>query len=223
MKYEALLFDFDDCLLDTYEDRTTTTVITLHENGHPHVKREVAHRELGGETVYRFMATAGIDDLEEGRRLGALWDETNLRMGYQTALPFPGVVETLEALKDYPTGIFSASLSPVVESALERVGLSKFFGAVVGKETIPEQKPSPKGLFLLCGKLGASPSRCLYVGDTIGDVRAGKAAGMKTFAVSYGLGSLEDLKKEEPDFLTDDFRDLVAAVEGGFEGKPPPW
>jgi HAD superfamily hydrolase (TIGR01549 family) len=215
MKYEALLFDFDDCLFDTYDDRTRTTVVTLHENGYPDATWEVAHRELGGETAYRFMKTAGVEDLEEGERLGKLWDKTNLRDGYQTAQPFPGVTETLEALTEYPMGIFSASLSPVVRGVLERVGMSKFFAGVVGKETLPEQKPSPRGLFLLCRQIGVEPSKCLYAGDTPGDIRAGKAAGMKTFAVTYGLGAIEALEKEGPDFLAGDFRDLLAVVEKG--------
>jgi HAD superfamily hydrolase (TIGR01549 family) len=215
MKYQALLFDFDDCLFDTYNDRTRTTVLTLHQNGYPGATWEVAHRELGGETAYRFMKTAGVEDLEEGERLGRLWDETNLRVGYQTAQPFPGVVETLEALADYPTGIFSASLSPVVRGALERVGMLGVFAEIVGKETIPEQKPSPKGLFLLCDRLEVEPSKCLYAGDTPGDVQAGKAAGMETFAVTYGLGAIEALERENPDFLSSDFRELIAVVEKG--------
>ena len=215
MKYEALFFDFDDCLFDTYDDRTRTTLVTLHENGYPEATWEVAHRELGGETAYRFMKTAGIEDLEEGERLGKLWDQTNLREGYQTAQPFPGVLETLEALAEYPMGIFSASLSPVVRGVLERLEMSRFFAGIVGKETLPEQKPSPKGLFFLCGQLGVDPSKCIYVGDTPGDIQAGKAAGMQTFAVTYGLGAIEALKGKEPEFLSDSFRNLQAIVEKG--------
>lgn len=216
MDYEALFFDFDDCLLDTKRDRAWTTMITLHENGYPEATLEMALEYLGGDTVSRFMATAGISDVREGERLGKLWDQVNLREGYPTAEPFPGVKETLDSLRErYPMAIFSASLTPVIRGALERNQMLEWFEEVLGKDKVPELKPSPLGLEILCTRLGVHPARCLYVGDTPVDIQAGKAAGMRTVAVTWGFGSRTDLERESPDFILDRFEDLERFVEDG--------
>ena len=49
------------------------------------------------------------------------------------------------------------------------------------------RKPSPDGLHSLCEKLSASPSQTLFVGDSPIDVRTGRAALVRTCAVSWGL------------------------------------
>jgi phosphoglycolate phosphatase-like HAD superfamily hydrolase len=50
------------------------------------------------------------------------------------------------------------------------------------------------------------------VGDTAADILAGKAAGLKTCAVTYGFGTLEDLRRCEPDYVIDTFGDLAALL-----------
>ena len=215
MKYQALFLDFDDCLLRTADDRTWTTLLTLRENGYLNVSWEIARSHLGQNTVDRLLRTAGIDDRSEGERLARLWDETNLRVGYPTAQPYTGAVETLKALADLPMGIFSASLSPVIERALERLQMSTFFDEVMGKDRSPEPKPSPQGLLELCRTMNVEPSVCLYVGDTPGDIEAGKAAGMRAVAVTHGFGTLEALKAQNPHRIIDWFPDLVAIVRRG--------
>jgi HAD superfamily hydrolase (TIGR01549 family) len=215
MKYQALFFDFDDCLFATANDRTWTTLQTLHQNGYTRATWEVARSHLGQNTVDRILKTAGIEDRAEGERLARLWDETNLRVGYPTAYPFTGVAETLKALDDHPMGICSASLTPVIEGVLGRYNFTSYFKAVIGKEKTPEPKPSPKGLFDLCETIGVDPASCLFVGDTPDDVQAGNAAGMMTVAVTYGFGTRESLGEKKPDRLIDWFPDLVAIARRG--------
>lgn len=56
-----------------------------------------------------------------------------------------------------------------------------------------------------CAKaLDVQTSDCIIVGDSINDVKAGKAAGIKTVAVLSGLFSREDFTKEHPDLIIKD-------------------
>jgi phosphoglycolate phosphatase-like HAD superfamily hydrolase len=50
------------------------------------------------------------------------------------------------------------------------------------------------------------------VGDTAADILAGKAAGIKTCAVTYGFGSLAELQHCQPDYVIDNFSDLIRLV-----------
>jgi len=56
----------------------------------------------------------------------------------------------------------------------------------------------------MCGqKLGIPADRCVYVGDTRVDIRAGKAAGMKTIGVLTGFDVYDTLQNETPDAIID--------------------
>ncbi len=46
------------------------------------------------------------------------------------------------------------------------------------------------------------------VGDGATDIRAGKAAGVMTCAVTYGFRSEDELKKAGPDFVIHEFSEL---------------
>jgi len=50
------------------------------------------------------------------------------------------------------------------------------------------------------------------VGDTVADIRAGQAAGIKTCAVSYGFGDLHELNSARPDYWIDSFDALANIV-----------
>lgn len=51
------------------------------------------------------------------------------------------------------------------------------------------------------------PSNIFVIGDSIYDVRSGKAIGLLTIAVTTGGHSREDLEKEKPDLLVDSLMD----------------
>jgi phosphoglycolate phosphatase-like HAD superfamily hydrolase len=57
-------------------------------------------------------------------------------------------------------------------------------------------------------RLGENPGKCAYVGDTTGDIVAGKAAGMRTIGVLTGLDDYQALKGEDPDMILDSVSQL---------------
>ena len=52
------------------------------------------------------------------------------------------------------------------------------------------------------------PERAVYVGDSRIDIRAGKAAGMKTAGVLTGMEDREALEREGPDVIIESVADL---------------
>jgi phosphoglycolate phosphatase len=57
---------------------------------------------------------------------------------------------------------------------------------VVSGDTTPYAKPHPTPLLHAAQVSGVDPARCIYVGDDLRDIQAGKAAGMRTLAVTWG-------------------------------------
>ena len=59
-------------------------------------------------------------------------------------------------------------------------------GAVVCGDTTPHAKPHPAPLLEAARRMNVLPGACVYVGDDLRDVQAGRAAGMRTVAASWG-------------------------------------
>ena len=57
---------------------------------------------------------------------------------------------------------------------------------VVCGDTTPHTKPHPAPLLEAARRIGVAPAHCVYVGDDLRDILAGKAAGMATVAAHYG-------------------------------------
>ena len=74
---------------------------------------------------------------------------------------------------------------------------------------VPERKPHPAALHDALGRLRQEASSAVYIGDTVEDVRMGKAAGVMTIALSGGFGSRESLEQASPDLLLDNLSDLL--------------
>ena len=75
------------------------------------------------------------------------------------------------------------------------MGLFATARAVVAGDTTPHAKPHPAPLLEAARLLSLEPCRCVYVGDDERDVAAGRAAGMRTVAASYGyLGGHADTR-----------------------------
>ena len=70
-------------------------------------------------------------------------------------------------------------------------------------------KPAPEPVIFGAQLLGAEPSACLYVGDSPFDMQAGRDAGCKTVAVTWGMFSRDTLAAEHPDFMVDTFEELI--------------
>ena len=93
---------------------------------------------------------------------------------------------------------------------LRACGMADRFEAahVLGRDCAPP-KPHPGGIQLLLGRLGASPSEAVMVGDYIHDVRAGLRAGTATVLIDRG-GLLD--WKEEADLLVSTLWPLPAML-----------
>src|SRR5215470_1887167 len=91
--------------------------------------------------------------------------------------------------------------------------LGSFFQHIQGWVPGLQLKPAPDAVIAALAALRCAPQQALMVGDTPADILAGKAAGLKTCAVTYGFGTLKDLRHCQPDYVIDTFSDLVSLVK----------
>ena len=77
---------------------------------------------------------------------------------------------------------------------VSEAGVLSFFDLVLGYDSGFGGKPEPGQLHHFCAVTGTQPSECVMVGDSLHDLQAGAAAGMRTVGVLTGPAGREDLK-----------------------------
>lgn len=111
------------------------------------------------------------------------------------------VLDALDAA-GMPWGIVTNKHSRFAAPVVEAAGLAQRSRVLVCGDTTPHAKPHPEPLFEAARRMGVDPARCLYVGDDLRDIEAGRAAGMGTVAVAWGyLGQGEPIEAWGADHL----------------------
>lgn len=127
--------------------------------------------------------------------------------------PYPGVIETLRLLTANIFGIVTTKAPHHAQAALEHLHMADFFHHVQGTTPNLLPKPAPDTILEALNALRCDPEHTLMVGDTAADIWAGQAAGVKTCAVSYGFGDLDQLNSARPDYWIASFDELTRIVQ----------
>lgn len=211
----AFIFDLDGTLVDTAPDLMATTNTLLSREG----RRAVDDREMrrlvgrGARNLISeaFKLTGGAVD---PARLEDLYDA--FLKDYESHIadasrPYPGVVETLEALQrdGVRMGVLTNKPHGPSTLLLTALGLNQFFGAVFGGGKRPWLKPDPRLFSEIVAELGGTGA--VMVGDSITDVETARAAGVPVILMSYGY-TPEPAATLGADLVLDDFREVPVAA-----------
>jgi HAD superfamily hydrolase (TIGR01509 family) len=121
--------------------------------------------------------------------------------------PLPNVSTTLRNLsKKAKLALITMRNVPkqAIINELEHFNIAQFFTHVITAMDTHKPKPSPEALIKTVKTMNVQMCDCIMVGDSISDIKAGKAAGAKTVAVLSGLFFHGELAREQPDFILKD-------------------
>jgi HAD superfamily hydrolase (TIGR01509 family) len=181
---DAVVFDLDGLLLDT-------------EQVWDGVREELV-RERGGRWHQRAQADMmGMSSREWSRYmhdelgLPEAPDEINaavverMQGRYREALPaIDGAVDAVRRLAGrWPLGLASSSNRPLIDLALQELGIADLFLATVSSEEVERGKPAPDVYLETSRRLGVAPERAAAVEDSESGIRSAKAAGMLVVAI----------------------------------------
>ena len=195
----TVLFDLDGTLVDTAPDLALALNRLRREKGLPPLPYEPIRAQVshGGSALIRLgfgcrPGDAGFEPLR--RRFLDLYQED---LATRTRL-FPGMEEVLDFLEgaEIPWGVVTNKPGWLTEPLMERLGLARRAGSIVSGDTLPQSKPHPAPLLHACRGMGTLPAECLYVGDALRDIQAGRAAGMRTLVALFGYLGEEDRPQE---------------------------
>ena len=210
----AVLFDLDGTLIDSAPDLAGAGNDMRIARGLGPL--ELAHyRPMVGAGARGMLCRAlGIGPGDAG--FGALRDEFQqryeARMTRETRV-FPSMLPVLDALtaNALPWGIVTNKAARFSEPLVRALGLwPQRAATLVCGDTTPHAKPHPEPLLEAARRIGVAAAHCVYVGDDLRDVQAGRAAGMTTIAVHWGyLGAGEPVDAWGADHLVQTPADLL--------------
>lgn len=218
----GVLWDVDGTLVESTKLAFDATNEVLASSGAKAVTVDDYKIGCRYTTPERFNFHLGLPEgSEEGARLGTIFDETYVkRVSKETAGLFPGLERLLRsiALNGHPQGALSNACGAYVRAVMTANELDEvpgqrmaLFRCALGADEVPAAKPAADGLLVGCKQLGIVPATSVYVGDSPGDGKAARAAGMKSIGVLWGANSEAKLTGEF-DVLVDDVPALIRAL-----------
>ena len=209
MPVKLLIFDLDGTLVDSSADIAKAINYAFG----PYGVSEVSVAEtitLIGEGLTRLIEKVmerRAPGLDPGTLVARFLEHYSAHVADLTR-PYPGVEKVLTALIRYKKAIVSNKTEALSIKVLEALDLLKYFDSVLGGDTLPEKKPSPMPILDVLGRFDMRPEQALIIGDSVYDIEAGRAAGVRTVAALYGYG--------DPGFWKEaDYR--VESIEGLME------
>jgi len=201
----ALLFDLDGTLIDSAPDLAGAANDLRALRGLPPCAYETLRPMVGsgarGMVGAAFGVRPGDAEFEPLReQFLAVYTARLLRL----TRVFDAVEPVLRALESrgLPWGVVTNKAERFTRPVLAGLGLDQRAAVVISGDSTPHAKPHPAPLLEAARRLGLAPTACVYVGDDLRDVQAGRAAGMRTVAAAWGyLGGAEPIHTWGADFL----------------------
>ncbi|MDQ1072061.1 HAD family hydrolase [Streptomyces canus] len=203
---EALLFDNDGTLVSSLESVhrcwtrwaeefgiTAEEFARVELHGRPAV--EIAADLLPADVVPRALARIEQLEVEDVPNGGVLL--------------LPGTRAFLDALPADRWAVVTSATRRLAEARLEAVGILP--KTLVAADDVTRGKPDPEPYLLAARELGIDPARCVVFEDAPAGLRAGRAAGMTTVA----LTTTHQAHELDADLVVENLSALSALVIGG--------
>lgn len=190
MKTNFILFDFDGVIADSF-----ASAFEVQKMLCPHLT----------EDGYRRRFEMNINDWEEANEnhTEACRHDIDFNAEYIPRMRnevgvVPGMSEVVARLAgEYTLIIISSTITSPIQEFTAKHGLAKYFAEIMGNDVRTSKVEKIKIVF---SKYGPGPKECVFITDTLGDMREAREAGVGSIGVSWGF------QKPEVLFHGDSFR-----------------
>jgi beta-phosphoglucomutase len=206
---KAVIFDFDGVITDSEILHLRAFNRVLGQYGIEIATKDYYQTYLGFTDVdcYKSLIDQGLLKIDEQKIDDLIEQKYQIfeELARTEGRTIEGVHDFLKMLEqnNIPMAICSGALLAEIELLLEEARLRHFFRAIVSADHVRRGKPHPEGFLLALQKLNEDrenpilPDQCIVIEDSSWGLRAAKAAGMHTIAVtnSYDADELSLAEK----------------------------
>lgn len=189
---KTILFDLDGTLTDSGEGIINCATLALNHFGLPVPDRETMRVFVGPplrDTFFKFGVPA--DKLDEAV---AVYRSRYIPIGKFENTPYPGIHETLAALKNAGHTLYVATSKPeeMSKEILQKFELAQYFDLICGA-TFDGSRDSKESVIAYLLEQAGGVSNAVMVGDTVFDIVGAAAHDMPGIGVSWGYGNVQEM------------------------------
>ncbi|MFA5323683.1 MAG: HAD family hydrolase [Smithella sp.] len=200
---KLFLFDFDGVLADSLEVYEKTVTDCLKDINQPLIRDREEFLEFFEDNFYESLKNKGID-LDKFMKAA---EDILAQVKIKDMKPFPDVAPVIEELhKKHCLVVVSSNDYASIKEALDYFNYDDYFRDILGSDFMFSKKEK---IIYAAKKYNIALQDIYYIGDTTGDIKEGKQAGVKTVGVTWGWHSKEKMAAAQPDYLYDNPRELL--------------
>lgn len=214
---EALLIDLDGTIADTHGLIFACYCHAVRTHLGKEGSRDIWEQSVGlpldlllGRTYAHYGEYLSPETLEAAKQSY----RSHMRERDEDVRAFPGVLETLEALKS--EGVRLAVVTTKHQAMTIRhlgvIRAAHLFGAVITGDMCARCKPDPEPFAKALEALEVAPDAAAAVGDSAHDIAGGRAAGTRTIAACWGTDNRPQLMAACPDIVCETPESLLSTV-----------
>lgn len=222
---QYLLFDLDGTLTDPKLGITTCVQYALSAFGIDEPDLDKLEPFIGPPLKDSFMEFYGMDE-EQAEAAIVKYRERFSTIGMFENEVYPGTGRMLRRLKKHGAVLAVASSKPevFVKKILEHFHLAQYFDVIVGSELdgrrTEKEEVVKEALHQIFGENDIDYDNTVMIGDRKFDIIGAKDNKLVSVGVSYGYGSIEELKAEKPDYIARSVAELEdLLLRGRNKGK----
>lgn len=187
-KLSCVLFDLDGTLVDTAPDLIACLNRALNAHGFDAAAPEIIKPFISHGAAAMINASQPlIDGLLKADILDTMLNFYQDNIAEHTVF-FSGMADTLAAIEaqGLKWGVVTNKRERFTNPLMDALKLTERAACIVSGDTTANPKPHPEPMLAACKQADVDPHECVYIGDALHDIIAGKNAQMKTLAALYG-------------------------------------
>lgn len=221
-KPDAVIFDWDDTIVDTWQVVRHAINATLAAFGHAPWDEDEARRRIGPPARILFSDLFGADKWQEADKIYI--DAYKAHVPAHIRL-HDGARETLETLRaaGIPMAVVSTKRGPLLREEAVQLGLDGYFTRLVGTGDAPADKPQAACVnFALEDIEISSLENVLFIGDSLTDMIAAENAGCIGILIETKPPAEDALTRHPPKYRVKNHAGLIDLLEKYVPSSPSP-
>ncbi|MFD0676840.1 MULTISPECIES: HAD hydrolase-like protein [unclassified Paenibacillus] len=212
--FDLVLFDLDGTLTDSSEGIANGIQYALSKFGMREESKERLIQWIGPPLLDTFRTYYRFDE-QKARQAEMYYRDYYTRKGMYENTVFTGIPQMLDELQQAGTQMLVATSksAPIAKSILQHFRLRSFFKMVAGSDLDGTRASKSEIIDFALKQFTTGESRkVVMVGDRKHDIVAAHDNGIKSAAVSYGYGTLQELEKVQPTYFVHSVSQLRALL-----------
>ncbi|CAG0939375.1 N-acetyl-D-muramate 6-phosphate phosphatase [Candidatus Brocadiaceae bacterium] len=188
MRLSCVLFDLDGTLVDTAPDLIACLNLALSQYDKPTVSADYVKPFISlGAMAMINASVESLNDTQKAELLDTMLLCYEQNIAKHTVF-FDGIEETLSTIEQLGLkwGVVTNKRERFTNPLMDALNLTHRAACIISGDTASHPKPHAAPMLAACKQAQVKPEDCVYIGDAIHDIAAGKAVNMKTLAALYG-------------------------------------